>query len=130
MTDNSSLSWSTRIKGFCICFIVGIVLSLLGSMSLFLNLGIRKFAVFYTLGNITSMARFINRLLFYYVVFSLSVFNFLPTEFSTCFLMGPVKQMKKMFSDTRLFATILVLLSIIMTIICAVVVSENYGSFL
>lgn len=42
--------------------------------------------------------------------------------FSTCFLMGPVNQIKKMFSSTRLIATSIVLVSIVMTFIAAVVV--------
>ncbi|XP_065256492.1 vesicle transport protein SFT2A isoform X2 [Emys orbicularis] len=38
---------------------------------------------------------------------------------STCFLMGPVKQLKKMFEPTRLIATIVMLLCLIFTL-CAV----------
>ncbi|XP_017888390.1 vesicle transport protein SFT2A isoform X2 [Ceratina calcarata] len=92
--DQSTLSWSTRIKGFAICFVVGILCSFLGSFALFLNKGLAVFAVFYTLGNIISMA-------------------------STCFLMGPFNQIKKMFASTRLIATILVFLSIAMTLFAA-----------
>lgn len=55
--DAATLSWSTRIKGFIICFVIGILLSLLGSVALFLHSGMAVFAVFYTLGNLTSMAR-------------------------------------------------------------------------
>lgn len=55
--DQSTLSWSTRIKGFAICFIVGILCSFLGSFALFLHKGLTVFAVFYTLGNIISLAR-------------------------------------------------------------------------
>ncbi|MEE6520765.1 hypothetical protein FKM82_018709, partial [Ascaphus truei] len=46
--------------------------------------GTKLFAVFYTLGNIAALS-------------------------STCFLMGPVKQLKKMFEPTRLIATIVML---------------------
>ncbi|XP_014086294.2 vesicle transport protein SFT2B [Bactrocera oleae] len=99
INEMSTLSWSTRIKGFCICFVLGILLSFLGSLALFLHRGIVVFAVFYTLGNIISMA-------------------------STCFLMGPVNQIKKMFSSTRLIATCIVLVSIIMTFIAAVVLHK------
>ncbi|XP_015122087.1 vesicle transport protein SFT2A [Diachasma alloeum] len=93
--DEATLSWSTRIKGFAICFIVGILLSFLGSFALFLHKGLKVFAVFYTLGNIVSLA-------------------------STCFLMGPVNQLKKMFAATRIIATVLVFMSITMTLYAAI----------
>ncbi|XP_034936346.1 vesicle transport protein SFT2A [Chelonus insularis] len=93
--DDTTLSWSTRIKGFAICFIVGILLSFLGSFALFLNRGISVFAVFYTLGNLISLA-------------------------STCFLMGPVNQLKKMFASSRIIATLLVFLSIGLTLYAAI----------
>lgn len=44
--------------------------------------------------------------------------------FSTCFLMGPVKQLKNMFAATRLIATIIVLASLGMTLFSAIVVSN------
>ncbi|KZC05287.1 Vesicle transport protein SFT2A [Dufourea novaeangliae] len=92
--DQSSLSWSTRIKGFAICFIIGILCSILGSFAFFLNRGFAVFAVFYTIGNIVSMA-------------------------STCFLMGPCSQLKKMFAATRVVATVLVFVAIGMTLFAA-----------
>ncbi|XP_023180142.1 vesicle transport protein SFT2A [Drosophila hydei] len=99
INDMSTLSWSTRIKAFCVCFVLGILLSFLGSIALFLHRGIVVFAVFYTLGNIISMA-------------------------STCFLMGPLKQVKKMFADTRLIATSIVIVSIVMTFVSAIVLKK------
>ncbi|XP_043286545.1 vesicle transport protein SFT2A isoform X1 [Venturia canescens] len=93
--DESTLSWSTRIKGFAICFIIGILCSFLGSFALFLNRGLTVFAVFYTFGNIISLA-------------------------STCFLMGPVNQLKKMFASTRIIATLLVFFSLGMTLFAAI----------
>ncbi|KAF2903412.1 hypothetical protein ILUMI_02790 [Ignelater luminosus] len=93
--DSTTLSWSTRIKGFLICFIIGILLSILGSFALFLNRGMTVFAVFYTLGNILSLL-------------------------STCFLMGPVNQVKKMFAATRAIATLIVLVSFILTLVAAI----------
>ncbi|XP_076642765.1 vesicle transport protein SFT2A isoform X1 [Halictus rubicundus] len=92
--DQSTLSWSTRIKGFAICFIVGILCSILGSFALFLHRGLTVFAVFYTLGNIISLA-------------------------STCFLMGPCNQLKKMFAATRVVATVLVFVALGMTLFAA-----------
>ncbi|ROI15187.1 Vesicle transport protein SFT2A [Anabarilius grahami] len=56
-----------------------------GTALLFLpKAGIKLFAVFYTLGNIAAIS-------------------------STCFLMGPFKQLKRMFEPTRLLATIMML---------------------
>uniref|UniRef100_U3FW03 Vesicle transport protein n=1 Tax=Micrurus fulvius TaxID=8637 RepID=U3FW03_MICFL len=92
--DGSSLSFNTRVKWFAICFICGILCSLLGTGLLWLPGGIKLFAVFYTLGNIAALA-------------------------STCFLMGPVKQVKKMFEPTRLIVTIVMLLSLILTLFAA-----------
>ncbi|KAH3736707.1 vesicle transport protein SFT2B-like [Dreissena polymorpha] len=95
ISDASTLSWSTRIKGFAICFILGISFSILGSCLLWLaSNGLTLFAIFYTLGNILSLA-------------------------STCFLMGPLSQLKKMFAQTRIFATILVIVMLILTLVCA-----------
>ncbi|KAJ8941622.1 hypothetical protein NQ318_000328 [Aromia moschata] len=70
LDDASTLSWSTRLKAFLACFILGILLSFLGSFALFLHRGMTVFAVFYTLGNVTSLL-------------------------STCFLMGPFNQFHK-----------------------------------
>ncbi|MPC36287.1 Vesicle transport protein SFT2B [Portunus trituberculatus] len=55
--DNNSLSWSTRVKGFAICFILGFVMSFLGSALLFLPKGLVLFAVLYTFGNILALSR-------------------------------------------------------------------------
>ncbi|XP_074648607.1 vesicle transport protein SFT2B-like [Tubulanus polymorphus] len=93
--EGSSLSWSTRIKGFVICFILGILLSLLGTFLLWMpGGGLILFAIFYTLGNLVSIA-------------------------STCFLMGPINQLKKMFAETRIIATIIVLVCIVLTLCSA-----------
>lgn len=55
----SSLEWSTRIKGFIACFIIGILFSFMGATALVLPLKRKMvvFGVFYTLGNITSLLR-------------------------------------------------------------------------
>lgn len=44
--------------------------------------------------------------------------------YSTCFLMGPVNQLKKMFAETRIIATILVFVTIGLTLFAALVVSK------
>ncbi|KAG7462721.1 hypothetical protein MATL_G00187700 [Megalops atlanticus] len=92
--DASTLSYSTRVKWFIICFACGILCSILGTALLFLPKGTQLFAVFYTLGNVAALA-------------------------STCFLMGPMKQLKRMFEPTRLLATCVMLLCLILTL-CSV----------
>ncbi|KAK2531452.1 hypothetical protein Q9233_005704 [Columba guinea] len=82
--DASTLSFGTRVRWFAICFVAGIVCSILGTALLWLPKGVKLFAVFYTLGNIAALA-------------------------STCFLMGPVKQLKTMFEPKRLIATVVML---------------------
>ncbi|KAM9739681.1 vesicle transport protein SFT2A-like [Dama dama] len=91
--DASTLSFNTRLKWFAICFVGGIF-SILGTGLLWLPGGIKLFAVFYTFGNIAALA-------------------------STWFLMGPVKQLKKMFETTRLLATIFMLLCFVLTLCAA-----------
>lgn len=95
MSDASTLSWETRLKGFIICFAIGCVASLLGSFLLFLPKGLTAFAVLYTLGNIAAFC-------------------------STFFLMGPWNQLKRMFAETRIIATIIVLVCMVLTICAAV----------
>ncbi|XP_055722386.1 vesicle transport protein SFT2A-like [Salvelinus fontinalis] len=92
--DASTLSYSTRLKWFVICFVSGILCSILGTALLFLPNGTKRFAVFYTLGNLAALS-------------------------STCFLMGPLKQLERMFEPTRLIATCVVLLCLVLTL-CAV----------
>ncbi|XP_060067768.1 vesicle transport protein SFT2B-like [Ylistrum balloti] len=94
ISNSTTLSWSTRIKGFIVCFVLGVCLSILGSCLLFLKDGLVIFAVLYTFGNVLSLA-------------------------STCFLMGPVNQLKKMFAKTRVIATLLVIVMFILTLVCA-----------
>ncbi|XP_078088985.1 SFT2 domain containing 2a isoform X2 [Mustelus asterias] len=80
--EGTSLGWGTRVKGFLACFVAGIICSILGVCFLWIpRRGLILFAVFYSIGNISSIG-------------------------STMFLMGPVKQIKKMFEPTRLAATI------------------------
>uniref|UniRef100_A0AAY5K9Q5 Vesicle transport protein n=1 Tax=Esox lucius TaxID=8010 RepID=A0AAY5K9Q5_ESOLU len=82
--DASTLSYSTRVKWFVICFAAGILCSIMATALLFLPNGTKLFAVFYTLGNLAALS-------------------------STCFLMGPLKQLKRMFEPTRLIATLVML---------------------
>ncbi|XP_062422664.1 vesicle transport protein SFT2A isoform X2 [Pungitius pungitius] len=54
--DASTLSYSTRVKWFVICFAGGILCSILGSALLFIPHGIKLFAVFYTIGNVAALS--------------------------------------------------------------------------
>ncbi|CAH1226115.1 SFT2D2 [Branchiostoma lanceolatum] len=101
ISDGSTLSWSTRIKGFAICFILGVVFSFLGTFLLFTKNGLTVFAICYTFGNLLALG-------------------------STCFLMGPINQLKRMFKETRIIATIVVLICLALTL-CAVFWWNNKG---
>ncbi|XP_065648348.1 vesicle transport protein SFT2A isoform X3 [Hydra vulgaris] len=92
ISDATTLSWSTRIKCFIACFLFGISFSILGAFLFFKSL--KLFGVFYTFGNIASLA-------------------------STCFLMGPLKQLKNMFKEKRLIATIVMLGALTLTLCSA-----------
>ncbi|XP_019404386.1 PREDICTED: vesicle transport protein SFT2B isoform X1 [Crocodylus porosus] len=93
--DATTLSWGTRVKGFIACFAIGILCSILGTCLLWVpRKGLILFAVFYTLGNIASIG-------------------------STVFLMGPMKQLKRMFEPTRLIATVVMLLCFVLTLCSA-----------
>merc|ERR1712083_909216 len=90
--DASTLSYSTRIKGFIACFVLGVCISILSTVIYALTWKLAPFCVLYSLGNICALA-------------------------STCFLMGPVKQIKTMFAPTRWIATSLMLTFLLLTIL-------------
>eukprot|EP00088_Acartia_fossae_P054082 TRINITY_DN6186_c0_g2_i1.p1 TRINITY_DN6186_c0_g2~~TRINITY_DN6186_c0_g2_i1.p1 ORF type:complete len:163 (-),score=7.85 TRINITY_DN6186_c0_g2_i1:433-921(-) len=92
--DASSLSWGTRVQGFCACFVIGAVVALLGAIVLALGGSIKTFGVLYTLGNISAIS-------------------------STCFLVGPMAQLEKMFAKTRVIATTVMIVSLALTL-CSV----------
>ncbi|KER21281.1 hypothetical protein T265_10362 [Opisthorchis viverrini] len=66
-----------------------------GSIFLWLPKGLILFALFYTIGNILSLG-------------------------STIFLMGPMNQLRRMFQETRIFAAVIMLICMAMTICAAV----------
>ncbi|XP_058886174.1 vesicle transport protein SFT2B-like isoform X1 [Acipenser ruthenus] len=102
VSDATSLGWSTRVKGFIACFAIGVLCSILGVCLLWVpRNGLVLFAVFYTLGNISAIG-------------------------STFFLMGPLKQMKKMVEPTRAIATTVMLVSLILTL-CSAFWWKNKG---
>ncbi|XP_048855368.1 vesicle transport protein SFT2B-like [Brienomyrus brachyistius] len=102
VNEASSLSWGTRMKGFVACFVLGVVCSVLGVCLLWLpKIGLILFIVFYTFGNITSLL-------------------------STMFLMGPLRQLKRMCDKTRVVATILLLTFLGLTL-CSAFWWKNNG---
>ncbi|XP_028857153.1 SFT2 domain containing 2a isoform X4 [Denticeps clupeoides] len=95
VNEASTLGWGTRVKGFIACMVLGLGCSVLGVGCLFIpKIGITLFIVFYTFGNICSLA-------------------------STMFLMGPVKQLKRMCDKTRAFATAVMLTCLVLTLCAA-----------
>jgi len=94
MLDSATtLSWSTRVQGFAICFVTGFAFSIFGSILFFFGNYV-GFGISYSFGSVVSI-------------------------FSTMFLMGPCKQMRKMFDGTRLIAAVVMWLSIILTLFFA-----------
>ncbi|XP_043097271.1 SFT2 domain containing 2a [Puntigrus tetrazona] len=93
--EASTLGWGTRVKGFLVCMVIGVVFTILGVCCLFIpKIGVILFIVFYTFGNICSLV-------------------------STMFLMGPVKQLKRMCDKTRAFATVVMLTCLVLTLCAA-----------
>ncbi|XP_028810758.1 SFT2 domain containing 2b isoform X2 [Denticeps clupeoides] len=93
--DATTLSWGTRVKCFIACFVFGVFCSVLGSCLLWLpHSGLAVFAVLYTFGNIASLA-------------------------STMFLMGPLNQLKRMCEKTRVLATVIMLVCLVLTLCAA-----------
>ncbi|XP_029987356.1 SFT2 domain containing 2a [Sphaeramia orbicularis] len=102
VNEASTLSWANRIRGFVICFVIGGVCTILGVCVLFLpKIGLILFIVFYTFGNICALG-------------------------STMFLMGPLKQLKRMCDKTRALATTFMLTCLVLTL-CAAFWWKNFG---
>jgi len=97
--DQSTLSWGTRVKGFIACFLLGIVMSVVGSICVFFRHFV-AFGIVYTLGNLIAMS-------------------------STCFLCGPLAQIKKMFAKTRIIATVLVFVFMVLTLIAGIAIQKG-----
>ncbi|XP_026876580.2 SFT2 domain containing 2b [Electrophorus electricus] len=94
-SDATTLGWGTRVKGFIASFVLGVVCSLLGACLLWVpNVGLTLFVVFYTFGNVASLL-------------------------STMFLMGPLKQVKRMCDKTRALATAIMITCLVLTLCAA-----------
>ncbi|KAM8722462.1 vesicle transport protein SFT2B-like [Acanthopagrus schlegelii] len=98
----STLAWGTRMKGFIVCFVLGIVCSILGTCMLWIpGIGLAVFAVFYSVGNICALA-------------------------STMFLIGPCRQLMTMCAKERALATAIMLVCLVLTL-CAAFWWKNNG---
>uniref|UniRef100_A0A6B2LMW9 Vesicle transport protein n=1 Tax=Arcella intermedia TaxID=1963864 RepID=A0A6B2LMW9_9EUKA len=89
----TSLSYKKRIIGFVVCTVLGVLLSLGGTFFLFTS-NFTGFGIMYSLGNIIAIS-------------------------ATMFLMGPVKQIKEMFKKTRVIATVVFLVALVLTLVLA-----------
>lgn len=98
-----SLTMKQRIRGFVLCFGLGMLTSLLSSIYLtFANY--TSFAVLYTFGNVLSMS-------------------------STALLFGPKRQVTNMFAKKRVLATIAYIVSLAATLVVAFTVSARRSHF-
>ncbi|KAM9334247.1 vesicle transport protein SFT2B-like [Symphorus nematophorus] len=98
----STLAWGTRMKGFLICFVLGVFCSVLGTCMLWIpGIGLAVFAVLYSVGNICALA-------------------------STMFLIGPCRQLQTMCAKERALATVIMLVCLVLTL-CAAFWWKNNG---
>ena len=96
-----TLTVKQRIYGFVTCFCLGMLFSFLSIGGIFAAfLSPIKFAILYSLGNITSLG-------------------------STLFLFGPASQCKRMFKRGRIIATCLYLISLAATLVFAFFVDSK-----
>eukprot|EP01013_Petalomonas_cantuscygni_P022630 TRINITY_DN4392_c0_g1_i1.p2 TRINITY_DN4392_c0_g1~~TRINITY_DN4392_c0_g1_i1.p2 ORF type:complete len:175 (-),score=19.06 TRINITY_DN4392_c0_g1_i1:92-616(-) len=97
-----SLPWKHRLYGFIACVALGIVLNILAWICLIPIIGpdVIMFLVISTIGNLTSFG-------------------------SSMFLMGPMRQLKRMFAKTRIIATILVFVFMILTFVFALALQKS-----
>lgn len=89
-----TLPWKYRLIGFAACFIVGLVFGIFSWISVFLGNYV-GFGLMYTLANIAAIV-------------------------SSFFLAGPLTQAKSMFSEGRWIATLIYLVSVILTLMAAI----------
>lgn len=93
------LTRTQRLYGFVGCYALGLVLSVLGTVMLFIG-GLASFAVLYALGTVVSLI-------------------------GTGFLIGFTKQLKLMFKPVRVVATIVFLAMVVMIFISAFVLGSG-----
>eukprot|EP00762_Andalucia_godoyi_P007473 ANDGO_07847.mRNA.1 Protein transport protein SFT2 len=101
INDALTMSRTQRFYGFLICMSAGLLCSFLAALYLpSIIVNPRKFALVYTLGNVLSIG-------------------------STMFLVGPWEQLRKMMAPTRLGATVVYVVSLGLTLYCALVLHSS-----
>eukprot|EP01102_Stenamoeba_stenopodia_P022263 TRINITY_DN9208_c0_g1_i2.p1 TRINITY_DN9208_c0_g1~~TRINITY_DN9208_c0_g1_i2.p1 ORF type:complete len:171 (+),score=20.58 TRINITY_DN9208_c0_g1_i2:177-689(+) len=92
INDSFSLTFKQRLIGFCVCVGLGLLLSILGMIFVF---NVTAFGVLYSLGTLCSLC-------------------------GTGFIVGPLQQVKNMMQPTRIVCSIVFLVSIGLTLYCAI----------
>ena len=96
-----SLTVKQRFWGFISCFCLGCLISFLSVGGIFaLGMNPVKFAMLYSIGNLSSLG-------------------------STFFLIGPMRQLKRMFNKTRAVASIMFIGALIGTIAMAIIYEKG-----
>ena len=88
-----TLSYTHRIYGFAGCLVLGFVFAILSWIFIFKQQYV-VFGILFTMSNFCAVG-------------------------GSMFLCGPLKQVKRMFEDTRLIATIVYLASMVLTLVAA-----------
>jgi len=96
-----TLTWKERAVGFMVCFSLGFLIDLLSFGSIIGLFGDpSKFAITYSLGVIVALL-------------------------GTSFLIGPARQLKSMGEPTRIITSTIFVISIIATLVSALVLHQN-----
>jgi hypothetical protein len=118
-----SLTLKQRVIAFASCFVIGMLISFLSSLSL-VSGNVTQFGILYTLGNIVALFRWgawkgVRR--------ACTRRNSPPPSSALCdqarstaFLFGPVRQFKNMFARTRIVATLVYFAALIGTLVVAI----------
>jgi len=94
-----SMTLKQRVMGFVLMVGIGIILSILSGVILIFG-DIKNFAILYSVGNVVAIA-------------------------ATCFLIGPVKQLKNMVDPERVVSTIIFFLALGATIAIALTIKNG-----
>lgn len=89
-----TLTFQHRLYGFGGCLILGVLFAFMSWIA-FIKMNMVMFAMMVTMSNVTSVG-------------------------GSFFLAGPLKQLQRMFEETRLIATVVYLTSMVLTILVAV----------
>ena len=98
-----TLSYKQRLLGFIVTIVVGYILGILSYLTFFMydNFDAVQFVLLYSLGNVCLIM-------------------------GSCFLWGPKRQCKNMMKPTRMAISIVLVLLIAATIVCAFIFSDKW----